>query len=167
MSTGQATEFSIRDAESPADFELARELFEEYARALGVDLCFQHFSEELADLRVPYGPPGGCLLLARRGDEPAGCIALRGLDSACCEMKRLYVRLPYRGTGLGRSLAVRLIERARERGYRRMVLDTLDSMESARSLYKSLGFVESDAYYQNPLPGVHYMALDLRTDPGA
>ena len=161
MNSTRATDITIRNAESPEDYALARQLFEEYAQALGVDLCFQNFALELEDLRGSYGPPGGGLLLAHRGSEAAGCIALRRLDTSCCEMKRLYVRPSLRGIGLGRLLAERLLERARELGYRRMVLDTLESMESARALYRSLGFAEAEAYYHNPLPGVHYMALDL------
>lgn len=161
MKPGPLDTLRIGSAESSDDFDSARELFEEYQALLGVDLCFQGFALELNNLRAQYGPPTGCLLLAREGHELAGCVALRAVDRDCCEMKRLYVRPAHRGSGLGRLLAERLLERARTLGYRSMVLDTLDSMETARALYVRLGFRETEPYYHNPLPGVHYMKLDL------
>jgi ribosomal protein S18 acetylase RimI-like enzyme len=152
---------SIGDAASDTDFENARALFEEYQRALGVDLCFQNFSDELARIREIYGPPRGCLLLARHGASVAGCVGVRPLQGDACEMKRLYVRPQARAKGLGRRLALAIIDRARAAGYGRMVLDTLPSMREALALYESLGFREREAYYPNPLPGVVYLELPL------
>ena len=167
---------TLRRAETPADVALARELFIEYARWLAVDLCFQGFDNELATLPGAYAPPRGRLLLA--GVEPAafGCIALRPLaaQSACCggpaasskddaigEVKRLYVQPANRGEGWGRRLADAVISEARAIGYRELKLDTLAWMDDARNLYTKLGFRECPAYYDNPLPGVVYMALAL------
>jgi ribosomal protein S18 acetylase RimI-like enzyme len=152
---------AIFRAETDDHFEQARVLFEEYAASLGVDLCFQGFDDELADLRGQYSPPTGCLLLATHEGEPAGCVALRKFDGDVCEMKRLYLRPPFRGLRLGRTLAQRIIEAAVGLGYRRMRLDTLPSMREAQALYKSLGFRETDAYRFNPIAGTVYMEMDL------
>jgi len=153
-------------AHTPDHLAAVRQLFVEYSEEIQADLCFQGFSQELAGLPGKYAPPRGCLLLARTGSEVAGCVALRPLDADACEMKRLYVRPAFRGTGLGRQLAQAVIARAREIGYRRMRLDTLQWMTAARALYASLGFVEIPAYYDNPLPGPVYLELDLRhTEP--
>jgi ribosomal protein S18 acetylase RimI-like enzyme len=155
------TELSITEARSAADYAAARALFVEYAEQLGIDLCFQNFAGELEHLSEMYGPPGGCLLLARAGAEAVACVGVRRLSDEVCEMKRLYVRSEQRRTGLGRQLAEASVAAARARGYRRMVLDTLASMTPARTLYQSLGFRETTPYYANPLPEVVYMELVL------
>ena len=151
----------IAAAGSGEDYAAGKILIEEYAAALGIDLCFQKFPEEIASLPQVYGPPRGCLLLARVGGEPVGCVGVRDRGAAVCEMKRLYVRPQARKTGLGRRLAESAVEHARRLGYSRMLLDTLQSMIEAQSLYASLGFQEVDRYYPNPLSGVRYLALDL------
>jgi ribosomal protein S18 acetylase RimI-like enzyme len=158
--------FRIELASGPAAVEEVRALFLEYADGLGVDLCFQGFQKELDALPGAYAPPRGRLLVARTPAETAGCVALRPFDAeGACEMKRLYVRPRYRGTGLGRSLAERIVAEARACGYARMLLDTLPSMDRARALYRSLGFVETDPHAPSPLPGVLYMRLDLDSTP--
>ena len=158
-----ASQVEIREASNGEDYGAGKTLIEEYAAALGVDLCFQNFSEEIANLSKIYGPPHGCLLLARMNEELLGCVAIRNQHAAVCEMKRLYVRPQGRKTGLGRRLAESAIEHAQRLGYSRMVLDTLPNMIKAQSLYQSLGFREIEAYYQNPLNGVRYLALELTT----
>lgn len=151
----------IIEARNAEDFAEGRILIEEYAETLGVDLCFQNFSDESENLAKVYGTPRGCLLLARKNSELAGCVAVRSQGDVVCEMKRLYVRPQYRGVGLGRLLAKTVIRRGRQLGYSRMILDTLPSMTEARFLYESLGFQEIEGYYQNPLNGVRYLALEL------
>jgi putative acetyltransferase len=141
---------------------VVRTLFEEYADGLGVDLGFQDFDRELAELPGDYVPPAGRLLLALDDGEPAGCVALRPFAPAVCEMKRLYVRPAFRGTGLGRLLAERIVGAGRDAGYERMRLDTLPAMAAARGLYESLGFVEIEAYRPNPIHGTTYFELALR-----
>ena len=142
-----------------------REIFQEYADGLGIDLCFQQFDAELAGLPGEYQEPRGGLLMARVGGELAGCCALRPLDKAdypnAAEMKRLYVRKAFRGFGLGRQLSEAILDTARRAGYACVLLDTLDDMDTARSLYDDLGFVEIAPYYHNPISGAHYLKVDL------
>jgi ribosomal protein S18 acetylase RimI-like enzyme len=124
----------IVEAVSIADYAVARTMFEEYARAIDVDLCFQDFAAELDRLSVMYAPPAGALLLARVGPNVAGCVGLRKLRDDICEMKRLYVSPPFRGRHLGRRMAEDIVRRARELGYRTLALDTLGTMEEAQRL---------------------------------
>ena len=142
-----------------------REIFQEYADGLGIDLCFQQFDAELAGLPGEYQEPRGGLLMARVGGELAGCCALRPLDNAdypnAAEMKRLYVRKAFRGFGLGRQLSEAILDTARRAGYACVLLDTLSEMDTARSLYDDLGFVEIAPYYHNPISGAHYLKVDL------
>lgn len=139
----------------------ARRLFEEYAASLDIDLCFQGFAEELATLPGSYAPPAGRLLLAVQDDEIAGCVALRPLEPGACEMKRLYVRPAYRSLGVGRMLSERVVQEARNAGYRCMRLDSLPSMVAALDLYRRLGFREIPPYCDNPIQGAVFLELQL------
>ena len=151
--------------ETPEQLKATRLVFEEYSAQLGIDLGFQNFSEELASLPGDYSAPKGALLLALVDGEIAGCCALRPLNSVdypnACEMKRLYVRRPFRRLGLGRQLVETILDAARMAGYHHLLLDTLSNMESARALYEDLGFEDIPAYYYNPIAGAHYLKVTL------
>lgn len=152
---------SIEPAQFPGHLEIVRTLFREYATGLGFDLDFQGFEGELALLPGKYAAPGGGLFLARRHTQWLGCVAFRPLKDGDCEMKRLYVRAAARGEKLGRRLAVHVCEAARGAGYRRICLDTIDTMREAIGLYESLGFREIAPYVFNPIAGAKYFARDL------
>jgi putative acetyltransferase len=152
----------ITQATTSNDLEQARELFKEYEASLGISLCFQNFSDELANLPGDYAPPRGRLLLAKEFDQLVGCVALRPVGPTTCEMKRLFLRPEYRSRGLGRVLVEAVIEEARKIGYTHMRLDTIsDRMGRAIELYKSIGFVEIEPYYHSPVDTTKFMELDL------
>ena len=148
-------------AQSKEDYREARVLLREYEAASEVDLCFQGFEEEVETLERMYGPPGGRFLLVRAGDAIAGGVALRDLGGGICEMKRLYLRPGFRGRGLGKRCAERIVDEARAMGYAVMRLDTLPSMQEAIALYRSMGFVEIYPYIDNPVEGALFMELAL------
>ncbi len=149
-------------ASFPEQIAQARELFLEYAASLGFSLCFQNFDAELAGLPGDYAPPSGRLLLAEWEAQLAGCGALHKLEADVCEMKRLYLRPQFRGKGIGRVIAERLIAEARAIGYARMRLDTVGPvMKDAVAIYRKLGFKEIAPYRENPMEGTLYMELEL------
>ncbi|MCM5681686.1 GNAT family N-acetyltransferase [Schlegelella sp. S2-27] len=161
----ESPQIRLVSPDSPTLYDATREIFREYAQSLGVDLGFQDFERELATLPGEYAVPAGRLLLAFVDEELAGCGGFRPIADVdyanACEMKRLYVRKPFRRFGLGRTIAQQLIDDARRSGYSVMLLDTLDEMEAARTLYTTLGFEEIPPYYYNPLPGAHYLKAVL------
>ena len=156
----------LRTAAGAGDMAAVRALFRDYQAWLGVYLCFQGFARELAGLPGRYSPPAGRLLLAEAGDAVVGGVGLWPLDRGVCEMKRLYVRPPWQGQGIGRSLAVGAIAAAREIGYTRMRLDSLARLTAALALYRALGFVAIPPYCANPLGDVVYLELDLERSAG-
>ncbi|MGB8528975.1 MAG: GNAT family N-acetyltransferase [Rhodoplanes sp.] len=162
--TGRAVRegvYAIRESRWPQDRGVVEELFCEYVGALGVDVSFQNVEEEFASLPGNYARPSGSVFLAWSEREPAGVVARRTIGPGLAEMKRLYVRPAFRGLGIARDLASLVITDARKAGISRIVLDTLGSMHAARALYVGLGFRPIPPYYENPLPDVVYLGLDL------
>lgn len=151
----------IIEVKTEKSLQEIRKLFQEYGSSLDISLDFQGFDDELANLPGDYAPPEGCIFLAYWEERAAGCVALRKYGFSICEMKRLYTKPQYRGSGIGRALCKAVIARAREMGYDRMRLDTLPSMERARALYTSLGFKEIEPYRYNPIEGAQFMELNL------
>ena len=171
MTDAHSALIELRLATAPNEIVWVRDLFVDYQAALGIDLCFQGFHEELAGLPGEYAEPAGALVLALVDAVPAGCCAFRPLVNSdhlnACEMKRLYVRPAFRGFGLGRQLVEGTIMQAQMAGYATMLLDTLSDMETARALYQEAGFEEVAPYYHNPIPGAHYLKVNLnRTNIG-
>jgi len=156
----------IAPALTREDIAIVRDLFREYGASLGIDLAFQQFGEELAELPGAYAPPRGSLLLARFGPAVAGCVGLRPLGADVGEIKRLYVRPAFRGAGAGDALARAAIAAARDRGYARVRLDTLPTMTAARRLYEKLGFREIAPYRFNPVEGTAFLELTLTASSG-
>ena len=155
------TVIRILGAEHTGELEQVRQFFRNYAAWLGVDLCFQNFDEEMANLPGRYSAPEGRLFYATVDGKGAGCVGVRPLAEGICELKRLYVEPSFRGTGVGRALALAGIRAARQLGYRKIMLDTLPAMRMAVKLYRELGFTAAPAYYQTPIEGTQFLALDL------
>ncbi|PSQ62586.1 MAG: N-acetyltransferase [Bacteroidetes bacterium QH_10_64_19] len=152
----------VRLAETDDDLDATRRLFRAYVESLDFDLDFQDFEAEMDALPGPYAPPDGAILLAEVDGEAVGVVAVQPLDDAgACEMKRLYVDPDVRRQGIGRALALGIIEAAQDLEYDVMRLDTVASMTAARRLYRSLGFEERSAYYHNPLDDAVYMERPL------
>jgi len=153
---------TIVRAATPGAWSDVERLIRAYLAELPFEIDFQDLDRELGELAVEYGPPRGAALLARKDDGAAvGFVGVRRFDDASAELKRMYIAPAARGTGAGRALGVAAVAAARELGYERLLLDTVDTMTPAIELYRSLGFVEIDAYRHNPLPGARYFALDL------
>jgi GNAT superfamily N-acetyltransferase len=152
----------LHDAKFPDDYQAVKDIFLEYVRSPSVSLDFQDYQAEFADLPGKYAPPCGRLLLAWKDGCLVGCAALRQVDAATCEMKRVYVRPAARGTQLGRRLVEHLIQEARIAGYTRLCLDVLPEFTSAQNLYRSLGFEDAAPVTFNPIPGAKFLALDLQ-----
>lgn len=148
--------------QSEKDLAEVAELFREYAEWLAIEVSSCKIEKTISAFPGQYGPPDGCLLLARQDGRSAGCVALRRFDDDTCEMKRLHVRPAYRGRGIGKALAAEIIDEARRLGYRKMRLDSIaDRMKEAVSLYRSLGFREISPYGDHPEGCTLFMELDL------
>tara|TARA_Y100001970_G_C14250607_1_gene871540 strand:- start:1694 stop:2167 length:474 start_codon:yes stop_codon:yes gene_type:complete len=151
----------IKFAENKSDFFNARLLFKEYSDSLDFSLSFQNFEKELENIPGKYSKPHGCIILALDNFDSVGCIGMRPLGKFSCEIKRLYLKPAYRGLGLGKVLAEKIIEYSIERKYTKVFLDTTTKMKEAIKIYKSLGFAETSPYYNNPLHDVIFFELKL------
>ncbi len=152
----------LTQPQSEEDWRQARQLIEEYAASLNLDLSFQNFAHELEHLTSEYAPPTGAFLLAEEKGVYLGCVGVRQFSDGIGEIKRLYVIPSARGRGVGRLLAEGVVAAAKQIGYTRLLLDTLPSMKEAQSLYVSLGFKPTAAYRFNPVPGTAFLELELR-----
>jgi len=150
-------QISVEIAKSQTQYEEGKRLFNEYAKFLGVDLEFQGFAQEMASLPIMYGPPAGCLLLARKGGSYIGVVGLRELAPGIAEMKRMYVLPEHQGSGAGKAMIEAFIAQAKELGYRSIKLDSVESLGKALALYRKFGFVETDPYRYNPFPDSVFM----------
>jgi putative acetyltransferase len=148
-------------AETDAEYVAAKELFEEYAAWLGIDLCFQKFDEELLQLQQMYGLPTGAVLLYKEEDSFGGCVAIRDKGDHIAELKRMYIKPQYQGKGIGKVLLDKALALSKALGYKKIRLDTLSEMTAAIHLYRSAGFYNIEAYYFNPEPAAVFFEKEL------
>jgi putative acetyltransferase len=148
-------------AESDKDFTEGVNIFSQYANGLGLDLTFQDFTGELKTIDRQYNKPKGALLLVYHENRVIGCAGLRSLDDDTAELKRMFVQPAYRGNKIGQQILDRMIQIAKDRNYKAIRLDTLQSMTPALNLYRSYGFYEIPAYRFNPIEGPVFMEKQL------
>ncbi|MDW3190833.1 MAG: GNAT family N-acetyltransferase [Cytophagales bacterium] len=151
----------FQEAKSPEAFQLAVDLFKEYADQIETDLSFQNFDEEMENIEHQYSKPWGTLYLIYQKEALAGCFAIRKFESTICELKRMYLRTSARGSGLGKTMLLEAIEAAKSMQYQKMRLDTLPTMKPAIELYQKVGFYEIDPYRFNPIPDSKFFEIDL------
>ena len=151
----------LQEVKSTEEYNIAAQLFKEYATQLKVDLSFQNFEQELLDIKIQYARPKGIIYLAYDKDEPVGCFGIRAFENDTCELKRMYLKAEMRGKGVGKLLLEKSIAAGKELGYLRMRLDTLPSMQSAIGLYQKMGFYEIEPYRFNPIEGTKYFEIKL------
>ena len=144
-------------ARTKEDYEIAKNLFREYAAHIRTDLCFQGFEKELQEISLQYGPPKGAIILCKKENEIIGCAGIRKINLETAELKRMYIKPIFHGKGWGKELLERSLYLAKELGYSKIRLDTLPFMKAAQTLYRQQGFYEVTPYYSNPVNGVLYM----------
>jgi len=148
-------------ANNQLEYEAAQLLFNEYAQWLNIDLCFQNFDKELQQLSIMYAATSGGIVLCKKNNDFIGCSAIRKIDTTSCELKRMWVQLPYQKLGIGETLLKECIALAKKLNYKEILLDTLKRLQPAIKLYKKYNFIETEAYYKNPNNDVVYMKLVL------
>lgn len=151
----------LKEVKSTEEYQVAAQLFKEYATQLNVDLSFQNFEQELLDIKIQYVRPKGIIYLAYDERKPVGCFGIRAFEGDICELKRMYLKTEMRGKGIGKQLLEKSIAVGKELGYLRMRLDTLPSMQSAIGLYQKMGFYEIEPYRFNPIEGTMYFEIKL------
>lgn len=169
MSDAPPPDVELLTPDGAEQLRAARDLLEDYAQhiaEMGGHPELDGYEEELRTLPGEYAEAaGGALLLALVDGEPAGCCALRCAGDAgfpeAAEMKRLFVRPVFRGFGLGRQLAEAAREAAMRLGYTAVLLDTLDAMQPARTLYSSLGFEPTDPWRHDAPVGTQFLRAEL------
>ena len=144
----------IIDVQTAAELTQVRGLFRAYFQFLaqedGLDISHQGIEDELAGLPGKFAPPEGRLIMAVTSEQPMGCAALRRIDEQACELKRMFVLPQFRGQGVGKALASKLIQDARTIGYECMRLDTGNFWAAAIQLYESLGFQRIEPHKDIP-----------------
>jgi putative acetyltransferase len=143
-------------ANTGKEYAAAAILFSEYAAAINISLDFQHFENELKTLRQMYAPPVGGIILCREEETHIACVAVRKINEEVAELKRMFVQPQHQGKGIGKILLEKSLALARQCGYSKIRLDTLNYMHPAIELYKANGFYEIPAYYHNPIPTAVY-----------
>jgi putative acetyltransferase len=152
---------TFKIANTKHEFNEGRNLFQQYANSLDIDLCFQDFSNELKMIEKQYNRPKGALLLAYKNNVAIGCIAIREFDKDTAELKRMFVQTKYRGYKIGMKLLKLAIDIAKELDYKKIRLDTLPTMKQAQNLYSAFGFYEIPPYRFNPIKGTIFMEKKL------
>lgn len=148
-------------ASSPKEFSDARKIILDYVEWLGMDLSFQNFEAEISDLAKMYSTPHGGLVLAYDEDRVIGIAGIRCFEGETGELKRMFVSEAYRHAGVGKKILEQSIALAKALKYKRVRLDTHDSMQAAIKIYKSFGFEEIDPYRYNPHEGIKFFELAL------
>jgi putative acetyltransferase len=156
----------IREASFPADSHSLKAVIQEYITWLDMDLSYRGFAQEMAAFEGLFTLPSGLFLMALSGQDIAGCVGLLRHDAGTAEVKRLYVRPGFRGRQLGEKLIAALVDRARQLGYERLILDAVPQTVVAQQLYRAMGFEETASYYPNPVPGTNFFALSLAARDG-
>ena len=153
---------TLKEATTDKDFEIAVDLFREYASHIGIDLSFQNFEDEILEIKNHYSRPNGQLIIVYDNRNPTGCFGVRTLEDSVCELKRMYLKKEARGKGVGKMMMTKALEIGRTLNFELMRLDTLPTMEKAIKLYKDMGFYEIEAYRFNPFKDAKYFEIRLK-----
>jgi putative acetyltransferase len=152
----------IREAQFPSDQAALVALIREYADWLNIDMSFQSFDEEMAQIDSQYSLPSGMLWVVQEAQQLVGCVGFKRFDSTTAEVKRLYVQPAYRGQQWGDKLMHKVIDTTRLLGYQRLVLDTVPQTAASHSLYSRLGFTPIAPYYTSPTLATDFFELQLQ-----